>query len=56
MDNKEKLTSAKIDEKLYESFKIEGYKNKISYKQLIERSLKLYINDPEYRRKINNFR
>ena len=49
-----KLTSVKIDEKLWEEFKINTIKYKFSFQKLSERVIQLYNNDEDFRRKIHN--
>ena len=53
MANK-KLTSVKIDEDLWDSFRIECIKRKFSFQKLSERSVDLFMNDEEFRRTITN--
>lgn len=48
------LTSVRIQDELFESFKVEAAKNKITNRNLIERSMYLYLTDEEFKRKINN--
>jgi hypothetical protein len=51
---KEILTSAKLDENLFKEFKIEGIKNKLTFKDFIEKCIYLYIKDEEFKKRINN--
>ena len=53
MANK-KLTSVKIDEDLWDSFRIECIKRKFSFQKLSERSVDLFMNNEEFRRTITN--
>jgi len=53
MANK-KLTSVKIDEDLWDSFRIECIKRKFSFQKLSERSVDLFMNNKEFRRTITN--
>ena len=53
MANK-KLTSVKIDEALWDNFRIECIKRKFSFQKLSERSVDLFMNDEEFRRTITN--
>lgn len=50
----QKLTSVKIDEQLWDSFKIECIKRKFSFQKLSERAIDLFMNDEEFRRKVTN--
>lgn len=54
MEKKQKLTSVKIDEDLWNEFKIECIKRKFSFQKLSERAIDLYMNDEEFRRKVTN--
>lgn len=49
-----KLTSVKIDENLFENFKIECIKRKFSFQKLSERAIDLFLNDEEFRKQILN--
>lgn len=51
---KEVLTSIKINEDLFEEFKITLIKNKLAHKKFSERCMFLYITDQEFRDRINN--
>jgi|TARA_Y100000296_G_scaffold3010_1_gene4213 hypothetical protein len=53
MANK-KLTSVKIDEDLWDNFRIECIKRKFSFQKLSERAVDLYMKDDEFRRTITN--
>jgi len=53
MANK-KLTSVKIDEDLWDNFRIECIKRKFSFIKLSERAVDLYMKDDEFRRTITN--
>ena len=53
MANK-KLTSVKIDEDLWDNFRIECIKRKFSFQKLSERAVDLYMKDEEFRRTITN--
>ena len=48
------LTTTRLQDKLLEAFKVVAEQNHITMRNLIERSMYLYINDEEYRKKINN--
>lgn len=48
------LTSVKLDPEIFEKFKINAIKQKITFQKLAERAIYLYSDDEEFRRKINN--
>lgn len=50
---KESLTSVKIDSQLWEDFKIQSIKDKISLHDLVNISIFLYLNDQSFKNKIN---
>ena len=52
--NNLKLTSVKIADRLFEDFKISSIKHKFNLQKLVNRSVHLYLNDEEYRKKIHN--
>ncbi len=48
------LTTVRLQDTLFESFKAEAVRNKITMRNLLERAMYLYMTDDEFRRKINN--
>ena len=48
------LTSVKIDNELFENFKIECIKRKFSFQKLAERAIHLYLIDDDIKKKIHN--
>lgn len=54
MSEKQKLTSVKIDEELWENFRVECIKRKFSFQKLSERAIDLYINNEEFRKMVTN--
>jgi hypothetical protein len=48
------LTTVRLKEKLFEDFKQVSILNKITMRNLLERSMFLYMTDPEFKRTINN--
>ena len=50
-----KLTSVKIVNDLYKEFKHVSFDEDLNLQQLVNRSILLYINDDEFREKINEF-
>lgn len=49
-----KLTSVKIDNELWDNFRIECIKRKFSFQKLSERAVDLYMHNEEFRRTITN--
>ena len=49
-----KLTSVKIDNILWDEFRIDCIKRKFSFQKLSERAVDLYMKDDEFRRVITN--
>jgi hypothetical protein len=54
MSEKQKLTSVKIDEELWENFRVECIKRKFSFQKLSERAIDLYMNNEEFRKMVTN--
>ena len=48
------LTTVRLQDELFETFKAEAVKNKITMRNLLERSMFLYLTDADYKAKINN--
>lgn len=48
------LTSVKIQEDLFQSFRVECVKRKFSFQKLAERCIYLYLNDEDFRRMVTN--
>lgn len=48
------LTSVKVDSEIFDEFRILCVKNKTSIQKLCDRSMHLFITDPEFRRLILN--
>lgn len=48
------LTTVRLQDVLFESFKAEAVRNKITMRNLLERAMYLYLTDPEFRKTINN--
>ena len=53
-EKKQVLTSVKIDNELFENFKIECIKRKFSFQKLSERAIHLYLTDEDFRKKVHN--
>jgi len=57
MEKKEKkLTSVKIDEDLFDDFKVECIKMKFSLQKLTERCIHRYMKDKDFRKEIHNYK
>lgn len=48
------LTTVRLKELLFEDFKQEAIRNKITMRNLLERSMYLYMTDSSFKRTINN--
>lgn len=48
------LTTVRLQDKLFEDFKAEAIKNKITMRNLLERAMFLYMTDESFKRTINN--
>jgi len=48
------LTTVRLQDTLFESFKLEAARNKITMRNLLERAMYLYMTDDEFKRTINN--
>lgn len=48
------LTTVRLQDKLFEDFKLEAVKNKITMRNLLERAMFLYMTDESFKRTINN--
>ena len=48
------LTSVKIDNDLFDKFKIECIKRKFSFQKLSERAIHLYLTDEDFRKQLHN--
>jgi hypothetical protein len=55
MENKEILTSVKVEKDLFETFKIECVKRKFSLNKLVNRTMDLYLNDENFRKQLTNY-
>jgi hypothetical protein len=54
MKNTQHTTSVKIDETLWEDFKVSCVKHKFSLQKLAERAIHLYLTDDNFRKSIHN--
>ena len=48
------LTTVRLQDKLFEDFKIEAVRNKITMRNLLERAMFLYMTDESFKRTVNN--
>lgn len=48
------LTTVRLQDELFEAFKKEALRNRITNRNLIERAMYLYLTDPEFKKIINN--
>ena len=48
------LTTVRLQDKLFEDFKIEAVRNKITMRNLLERAMFLYMKDDSFKRIVNN--
>lgn len=53
--NKRVATTVKVEETLYNEFKIFGVRHKLSLQGLVERVIYRYVNEDGFRESINNF-
>jgi hypothetical protein len=53
MKNQQHTTSVKIDESLWEDFKVSCVKHKFSLQKLAERAIHLYLTDEDFRKSIH---
>jgi len=51
---KNKLTSVKVNEELFEEFKVLCVRTKFSLQKLVDRSIHLYLTEDDYRKKLHN--
>jgi hypothetical protein len=51
---KNKLTSVKVNEELFEEFKILCVRTKFSLQKLVDRSIHLYLSDEDYKKQLHN--
>ncbi len=48
------LTTVRLQDTLFESFKAEAARNRITMRNLLERSMYLYMTNDEFKKTINN--
>jgi hypothetical protein len=54
MADKSKLTSVKVNETLFDEFKVLCVRTKFSLQKLVDRSIHLYLTDNDYRKKLHS--
>lgn len=48
------LTTVRLQDDLFNAFKVEAIKNRITMRNLLERAMFLYLSDDSFRKTINN--
>jgi hypothetical protein len=48
------LTTVRLQDTLFNDFKLEAIRNRITMRNLVERSMYLYLTDSEFKRTVNN--
>jgi hypothetical protein len=54
MADKNKLTSVKVNEELFEEFKVLCVRTKFSLQKLVDRSIHLYLTNDDYKKQLHN--
>lgn len=54
MSENQKLTSVKLDETMFDEFKVSCVRHKFSFQKLSERAMHLYLTDEDFRKRIHN--
>ena len=49
-----KLTSVRVEQELFEQFKIQCVRHKFSFQKLADRAIFLYLTDDRFREKVHN--
>jgi hypothetical protein len=49
-----KLTSVKVNEELFEEFKVLCVRTKFSLQKLVDRSIHLYLTNDDYKKQLHN--
>jgi hypothetical protein len=49
-----KLTSVKVNDTLFDEFKVLCVRTKFSLQKLVDRSIHLYLTDEDYRKQLHN--
>lgn len=56
MTTKKVATTVKVDDNLYDQFKIFGIRYKLTLQGLVEKTIYRYVNEDIFRDEINNYR
>lgn len=51
--NEKKLTSVRVEQELFEQFKIQCVRHKFSFQKLADRAIFLYLTDDTFREKVH---
>ena len=54
-NNKDILTSVKVNPELFDTFKIECVKRKFSLNKLVNQAMDLYLKDESFRKQVSNY-
>lgn len=52
--SEKKLTSVRVEQELFEQFKIQCVRHKFSFQKLADRAIFLYLTDDRFRDKLHN--
>ena len=52
--SEKKLTSVRVEQELFEQFKIQCVRHKFSFQKLADRAIFLYLTDEDFRRQVTN--
>lgn len=55
MSNQKVATTVKVENGLYDQFKIFGIRHKLTLQGLVEKTIYRYVNEDAFRNEINNF-
>ena len=55
MNTKKVATTVKVENTLYDQFKILGIRHKITLQGLVEKTIHRYVNEDKFREEINSF-
>lgn len=54
LKEKKQLTTVQLNPKLYEDFKIQALRDKMTFQKLVTGAMKLYLEDEEFRKTVKN--
>ena len=54
MAQNKRLTSVKVEDELFQEFKLQCVKHKFSFQKLADRAIFLYITNEEFRKKLHD--